>query len=281
MSVDDEQRASVPAAIEPYVGLGQFGRAYQTMLEKDAHAPGSVDRVLQERMVRLCDATAEYLYNAYTPLEVEHRPGSRPELEGILARAAATAGSAEDRLDAITGFCAGIAAAADDMPLDDLRFGGAEEQIVNRGTDWCADLARVGCVLAQIAGMPARLVWLFRVDTAYSGHAIVEAHRQGQWGCADMVHGIVYRHGDGRPASARELMRDADLVAANWPGDRGRRKAEQFRGVAIVNYAVADADGYDFTISEMTQYYRAILEQSAAGWPGGLRWLHGEDKPVD
>ena len=48
--------------VSAYRGIAQFGKAYQTMLENDAHAPGSVDRALAEEMVRLCPETAEYLY---------------------------------------------------------------------------------------------------------------------------------------------------------------------------------------------------------------------------
>jgi hypothetical protein len=38
--------------LERYRGIGQFGRAYRIMLENDAHAPGSVDRVLASRIGR-------------------------------------------------------------------------------------------------------------------------------------------------------------------------------------------------------------------------------------
>ena len=44
-----------------FTGLGQFGPAYRIMLENNSHAPGSVDRVLCERMIRLCPETAAYL----------------------------------------------------------------------------------------------------------------------------------------------------------------------------------------------------------------------------
>ncbi len=37
------------------------------------------------------------------------------------------------------------------------------------------------------------------------------------------------------------------------------------------------ASTYDFVESTANAYYLSILSQSSAGWPGGLRWLHGED----
>ena len=165
------------------------------MLAGDAHAPGSVDRVLSQRMIRLDPATADYLYGSYTPTTLRYRPGSRPELERFLRAATAGATDPEEIVDGIARWCADIAEAADDLSLDDLRMGGAEEAIVERGTDWCTDMSRVGCVLCQVAGLPARLVCLFNTTAAYSGHVIVEVLRQGRWGCVDVVNGVVYRHG--------------------------------------------------------------------------------------
>ena len=44
--------------LERFRGIGQFGPAYRKTMENDAHAPGSVDRLLLQRMVRLCRDTA-------------------------------------------------------------------------------------------------------------------------------------------------------------------------------------------------------------------------------
>ena len=30
-------------------------------------------------------------------------------------------------------------------------------------------------------------------------------------------------------------------------------------------------------MSKLDSYNRRVLEMANAGWPGGLRWLHGED----
>jgi hypothetical protein len=79
-----------------YRGPGQFGPAYRVLFERDAHAPRTVDRVLLERMVRLCPATVRSLYGqggrAYTPTMVRYVRGSRPALEATLARVTAGGG---------------------------------------------------------------------------------------------------------------------------------------------------------------------------------------------
>ncbi len=266
-----------PPEIARYLGEDQFGPAYRIMLAGDAHAPGCVDRVLLQRMIRLGAATVDYLYASYTPTTLRYRHGSRPELERLLGAATAGATAPEELVDGIARWCAVIAQAAHSMSPDDLRLGGTEEAIVRRGTDWCTALARVGCVLCQVAGLPARLVYLFNTTAAYSGHAIVEVLRWGCWGCVDVVHGVVYRHEDGMPASTWELQHAPHLIATHRRLHGGYSSAAQFRGAAIVNYFVWEADQYDFTVSELNAYYRSILEQSVRGWPGGLRWLHGED----
>ncbi|MCY3950675.1 MAG: hypothetical protein OXF61_15955, partial [Acidimicrobiaceae bacterium] len=263
--------SDMPPEIAEYVGEDQFGPAYQVMLAGDAHAPGSVDRVLSQRMIRLHAATADYLYGSYTPTTSRYRPGSRPELERFLRAATDGATDPEAIVDGIVRWCADIAEAADELNLDDLRLGGHEEAIVERGTDWCTDLSRVGCVLCQVAGLPARLVCLFNTSAAYSGHVIVEVLRHGRWGCVDVVNGVVYRHQDGAPASAWELQHDAPLIAAHRRLHGGYGSPAQFLGVAIVNYFVWEADRYNFTVSGLNPYTRSILEQSMRGWPGGLR----------
>jgi len=261
-----------------YQGLGQFGPAYRVMLENDAHAAGSVDRVLVEGMVRLCAATVEHLYRDFTLLRAVERPGVAPDLERRLAEILEDGSDPEAVVARIAGFCRAVAdAVADEDDLGAMLVGGTEEQIIERGSDWCTDLARVACVLCQVAGIPARLVYLADTRRAYNAHAIVEAHRRTVWGAVDPTMGVVYRHPDGRPASTWDLQRDRHLLASHWPDTTSRdERVGQFRCAALANYFVWERQHYDYAVSPLNPYYRSILEMAARGWPGGLRWLHGE-----
>ena len=267
-----------------YVGIGQFGLAYQRMLENDCHAPGSVDCALIDQMVRLCGETAEYLYARHTPLEVRYPPGARAGLERCVARACPGRSSDGARIEGIARFCAGL---ADGVlgGVDGMQVGGTEEQIIERGSDWCTDVARVGCALCQVAGLPARLVMLANTDRAYSGHVIIEIHRDAAWGAVDPATNVIYRRLDGRPATTWELMSDADLVRAHRR-DESTPYTEpgQFRAAAVSNYFIWDREKYAYTVSGLNDYYRAILRMASRGWPGGRgqqsgvpRWLYGED----
>ena len=67
-------------------------------------------------------------------------------------------------------------------------------------------------------------------------------------------------------------MRDAALVESHGS------EAGQFSRAAIADYFVSGFGEYDYTVSRVNAYVRAILEMSEQGWPGGLRWLFDEDR---
>jgi len=263
--------------LTPFTGTGAFGRAYRVMMERDAHAPSSVDRVLASKMVRLCDETAEYLYASFTPLQAQYDQGTRPELEAIVDSICPDGSGPEERLAAIVEFTRRLGDRAED-DLQKAPFGGTEEEIIARGSDWCTDVARVACVLCQVAGFPCRIVYLFDLDQAYSGHVIVEAYRRERWGALDSSTGVVYAAGRGLPASVWDLMNSPALVEAHGKDPRAfYTTVGQFRAAAIANYFARDSQRYDYTVSGINDYYLSILTMSEKGWPGGLRWLHDED----
>jgi transglutaminase-like putative cysteine protease len=265
------------ADLTRFRGIGQFGPAYRYMYERDVHAPGSVERVLLDRMIRLCDETAADLYVEPAPVTA-WATGSRPELERYLAAATADCVTDEERIAGVVRFCASLAASVPD-DLEAMRWGGTEEEIIRRGSDWCNDLARVAVALCQVAGLPARIVFLANTSQAYSGHVIAEVYRAGRWGAVDPTNGIVYRHPDGAPASTWELMNDPSLILTHWPGEPSPDdRTGLYRAAAIADYDIRDATQYDYKISGINAYYRSILEQADRGWTGGLRWLHGEDR---
>lgn len=264
--------------ISEYQGLNQFGPAYRVMFDNDPHAPGSIDRVLMENMIRLCSGTVGFLNQKYTATRSLYQKGMRPELEQYVENLVSNRHSDEERIEAIILFTSGLQEKAND-DLDSMLIGGTEEEIIVRGSDWCTDVARVGCALCQVAGLPARMVYLVDTKKAYSGHAIIEVYRAKIWGAVDPLTNVIYRYSIRKPASTWDLMNNHDLVEYHWKGDSTPyTRADQFRGVAISNYFLWRWKAYDYTVSKLNEYYRSILEMSSKSWPGGLRWLHGEDK---
>lgn len=261
-----------------FSGTSAFGRAYQSMLERDTHAFGSVDRVLAASIVRLHTQTADYLYSSFTPLEVRYTRGTRPKLEAIVESLYQSGSGVEERLAAITKFTRGLNEKAE-QDLKMLRVGGTEEEIIARGSYWCTDVARVACALCQVAGLPARIINLFDLGQAYSGHVIVEVYRTGCWGALDSSTGVVYTGSDRLPASTWDLMNNPALIQQHQEASGGFYSTPgQFSAAGIANYLVWDHERYDYTVSGVNDYYFSILSESNKGWPGGLRWLHGEEK---
>lgn len=272
----DQRRRSCIMDLSRYTGKAALGKAYRIMLENDAHAPGSVDHSLMDAAVRLCYETADCLYNSFTPLRTQYRRGGRPALETIVDQLTQNPADLEATLSAVAVFSSGLRQGAP-TAVDDLILGGTEESIVQRGTVWCTDLARVSCILCQMAGFSSRLIFLYDTDHAYSGHAIIEAYRSGCWGAVDSTIGRVYRHGTGMPASVWDLMHDPVLVEENGEPN-GHHTPGQFRVACVSNYSVCCCDRYDYTESRINPYTRAVLEMSDKGWPEGLQWIHGEDR---
>jgi hypothetical protein len=179
-------------------------------------------------------------------------------------------------LAAIVSFTRGLAVGVD-QDLRTMRLGGTEEQIIHRKSHWCTDVARVACALCQIAGFPSRIVHLFDLRQAYSGHVIIESYRGEHWGALDSSTGVVYAHVDDQPASVWDLMNEPALI------DRHREATgvfyttrDQFSAAGIANYFVWEKENYDYSVAGVNDYYSSILSMSEKGWPGGLRWLHGE-----
>lgn len=50
------------------------------------------------------------------------------------------------------------------------------------------------------------------------------------------------------------------------------------QAAGISNYFCRDAKTFDYTVTGMNEYYPSILSMADQKWPGGLRWLHDEDK---
>jgi hypothetical protein len=78
--------------------------------------------------------------------------------------------------------------------------------------------------------------------------------------------------------SAWDVMnKNEDILSKDSSGNTLDIDFNQFSGIAISNYYINDHINYDYSVSGINQYYKGILEMSDKGWPGGIRWLHGED----
>jgi len=73
-------------------------------------------------------------------------------------------------------------------------------------------------------------------------------------------------------------MNNPSLVEAHRKDPRAfYTTVGQFQAIGIANYFCWQVDQYNYSTSDLNEYYFLILQMSNKGWPGGLRWLYGED----
>ncbi len=260
-----------PSRFRGRTGFGIHGEMLSP--ENDVHAPGTVDSVLLDEMIKLVPETVDYLYSDYTPLAVKYRKGERPYLERVVE----SAGEGTDPVamaKALMDFCHNIPSRfptpekstnSGFWTIDTTLFGGAEEELIKRGTEICTELSRVLCVLAQIAGMPARLVYLFDMERRNWGHGVTEIYvpTTSNWAVFDATSNVCYPMPDGRLASAWDLRQRPEIVTAH--PECGRRPYVSpafYKCSAVANYSVWDRGRYDYSWNPINDYYRKIWENA-------------------
>ena len=237
-------------------GYDVFGLAYGVMMRNDLHALESIDHKFMQEMILLDEESQYFLYQA-APVRVN--------MEGHELFEFAEQFKGSDERQTIENLLRYTAQIASDCQtaFEDMKFGGTEKEILSRGTDWCADMARVGAVLLQCNGIPARIVHLVNLDKAYNGHVVTEAFYEGKYGVCDFLHG--YSFYDKRPLDAYDLMY-CKRYLEGYPKDY----ASLYSAVAINEYNPMGNNNY--TVSVPNQYTLNLISQNHDG-----KWIMGED----
>jgi len=166
---------------------------------------GGVDVEVIAGQLILNERTAEYIYSEqFTPHKTFYQPGSRPMLERIVEQ---LTGDLNDDREKALAIMRWVRDNRDRGLRGRYRFdGGTEEELIKRGAIMCNEVSRLYCVLAQIAGLPARLFC-----SHISGHMMTEVLVDGTWWWIDPMKGMYCYKDDGSPASAWDLKRDPAL----------------------------------------------------------------------
>jgi len=260
--------------VAKFKGRTGFG-FYDELLspENDLHAPGTVDSVLLDEMIKLVPETTDYLYSNYTPLTVKYRKGTRPYLEQVVKDAVGRTGTAT-KAKGLMNFCHNIPSRFPTpekstntgfWTTDTTLFGGTEEELIKRGTEICTELSRVLCVLAQVAGMPARLMYLFDMERRNWGHGVTEIYvrTSSNWAVFDATSNVCYPMPDDRLASAWDLRKHPKIVTAHPEYGRKPYVSPAFyKCSTVANYSVWDQGRYDYSWNPINDYYRKIWENA-------------------
>lgn len=249
-------------------GYDVFGKEYGIMLRNDLHALDSIDHQFLKDMI-LVDKNSEHIFYGNTP-EISYDVTKHELFE--FAQQFKSIHPIET-VKNILKFTSQIALNYD-VDFLDMTFGGKEKDIITRGTDWCADMARVGCVLLQCNHIPTRIVHIANIKKAYHAHVICEAFFDNHYAVCDFIYGVMgYNQ---RPLSAWEMRSNKELVTECYRRDyEGYSIINDFEGlfseIAINDYNIMDENN-KFIESKANDYTKRILMENH-----GDKWFMKED----
>ncbi len=252
-------------------GYDVFGKEYGVMFKNDLHALDSIDHQFLKDMILVDEQSVKLLYEATPKIPYDVK---RHELFEFSQRFKFS--SEIETIRSILNFTSNIALNYD-INFSEMIFGGKEKDIIKRGTDWCADMARVGCVLLQCNNIPVRIVHIVNINKAYYGHVVCEAFFNDGYGMCDFIYGVLGY--DDIPISAWEMRLNKDLVTKCYSRDyKVYSKGSDFEGlfseIAINEYNIMDINN-KYTESKPNQYTLRIINENHEG-----KWFMGEDKKL-
>lgn len=261
-------------ATQAQAGRHAFEPAVAALYAEDPHRPGSVDAVLLDSARPLTPHTRTELYQPPAGPPAYAR-GSRPELEALVAAALEGATHEMPVAVALMRFCAAIPrrfptperSTASGFYGDFTTFlcGGTEEDVIKKGSPLAAERARVLCAMAQVAGLPARLVFLAREAPA-ERHAVTEIFLLGRWTVFDAFSGRFYTWPKHGYVSAWEARRLPHLI--DHHPDHGRQRyvdSAYFRHAAVASYNIADHAQFSYPWDSIPPGLAARLRDGQGG----------------
>ena len=257
----------------PRMGCRGFSRGYDRLLSQRIYRSGTVDAVLQDRAVEVCAATVGRFMlppdvggNDVTVLR-----GRRPQLAHF-ADFAVRAYPADGKVLSIARFCSDVEAQYPSpehsarsgyyASPDHFMWGGVEEFVIAKGSDWCAELARTFCALCEVSGVPARIV--FALDGSDDGHVLAECNAGGRWMLVDPLAAKLYQTPELGPVGAARMFelpaKQRRTLTAS--ADHYYVHERFFGHLSVAEYSIADAARYDYGLSRCNEYYRQLLSGS-------------------
>jgi transglutaminase-like putative cysteine protease len=165
-----------------------------------------IDRYQANNFLNWRPETAEFIRNTYTPTTVGYVAGTLPELEKLAGECTRGLRTNAEKAEAIL-MGPGKTLKHPFVPQIGERVKGDrdldEQDLLENGTAWCNEQARVFVRLCQTQNIPARLIHLFYSNPPI-GHTIAEFYDGSGWCLVDASYFIVLRDKDGRPLSAAD-----------------------------------------------------------------------------
>ena len=209
----------------------------------------SIEKRQLEEAIEVTEDNVDYLYGEeFTPTTVDYPQGTRPLLEMIVEKVCADCRTPREKAIALVNW----------RRLNITHIGkcglGSEEEIILGGYSMCHDAARTMIILAQVAGLGARMV-LGLNDEQERGHTLSEVHVGDGWAIMDpspMLPWGYLETPEGRLLNAWDIRTNPELVGQcpTTPGDwervgQGLRNAamyaDLFPNYRLTNYSLEDS----------------------------------------
>jgi len=201
-------KEDLPEWVLPYVGKFGLSEAWQQRVKSVlGGGVAGIDRWQANHFIVYRKETAEYLYGAYTPPEAGYKKGTLPAYEKLAAKY--TEGLTSDSEKAVALLTKALPREFMHPTVPPLGPGCRANRnledgpLLQSGTGFCNEQARVFVRLCQVLGIRARIVYLFYSDNR-TGHTIAEFCSDGRWAMADVSWFCVFPAEDGHLMSAAE-----------------------------------------------------------------------------
>jgi len=206
-------KETLPVEVLTYLGKFGLPDPYPQRRGPLGKGVAGIDRWQANRFIVYRAETADFLYKQYTPDRVEYKAGSLPSYERLVEEY--TRGKSTQREKALALLTRAMAERFPHPTMPPLgppcraNRGALDEDLLKSGCGFCNEQARVYARLCQVAGIPARMVYLFYADKR-TGHTIAEIYVDGHWAMADASWLCVFPGADGRWMNAAECHEAAN-----------------------------------------------------------------------
>ena len=168
------------------IGFDIFGKAYGFMFRNDLHDENSIDYNFSKKMILLDYESDKLLYDSS-----KYSINNKIVHHELYDFAQQFLGSTrQESIRNILAYTRKLVRNFN-LPFENMIFGGTEKEIMDRGTDWCTDISRVGCALLQCLNIPCRMVKLVNTKQAYNSHTVCEAIIDKQFIMCDFTYGVL------------------------------------------------------------------------------------------
>ena len=248
--------------LEKKIGYGVFGKAYEYMFRNDLHNKFSVDHEILKNMIFLDEDSKTSLYIPPQPVSKEIH---NHKLYNIAQKL-----KGDNHYKSILKIIEFMNEIVEkfDVPFKQMIFGGTELEIIERGSDWCADISRVGAALLQCLGMPSRIAIIVNHFKAYHGHQVVEVYVDGTYLMCDFLYGVIARLD--RNYSVYDLLNNHRLVTKIYNIKIDDNKQLDYITGLYNQAAISEYDinkKHHFEISKPNEYYlKMVLLNQDGTW---------------